>query len=118
MPNYAYLETEVSCPYCAHRLNERFVCFQWGYCPSYGPQARYIYQLGDPIYWRPCHDGHIEAWTYFGDGGANIGDPAYQDLIVRDTANYYISPFDRETRRACPQCGYPIEGAALEIRQG
>jgi hypothetical protein len=88
------------------------VWIKWGYSSGSRPGARSTYQLGDPLYWRACADGAVPKWVYFrDDAGGNLGDPTYQDLIVRDWGQYFLTD-------ACPKCGHELGGAAVEIRGG
>jgi hypothetical protein len=111
MPNYAYLKTNLRCLQCAKKLTD-VVWFQWGYCPGYGPQKKYIYRLGDAIFWKSCTPGKIPSWTYFHpNGGANIGSATIKNIIVRDLAQYFL-------RETCLVCGVSLGGAALEVKEG
>jgi hypothetical protein len=111
MPHYAYLKTNLYCPQCAKRLTD-MVWFQWGFCPGYAPQKKHIYQLGDAIVWKSCTPGKIPAWTFFHpDAGANIGTPTIKDIVIRDTAQYFLL-------EACSRCGQRLGGATLEVKDG
>lgn len=118
MPHYAYLVTDLHCPSCDVVVADR-VWFQWGYSPGYLPREGHLYHLNDAIRWQWCEDGGLFSWAYFKDPvqsleGADIGDPAIRDLIVRDTAQFYWR--DPAERRQCEKCQQILEGAAIEIR--
>jgi hypothetical protein len=119
MPHYAYLATELRCPKCSTLVTD-VVWFQWGFSPGHRLREEYLYHVGEPIKWRHCKDGSILSWAYFMDeqptGGANIGDTAITNVIVRDVAQFWWE--DPAKRRRCEHCGGPIEGAAIEIRDG
>ena len=148
MPYYANLEVDLHCLKCDSVVTD-LLWFQWGYCPLSIPITTYYYHLGDPIQWKVCNDGSIIPWVYFKDEqgrarGANIGDPAIENLIVRDTYQFgwypdsrvepihynedytlyrsldtpYVLPFDPSQPKKCRTCHEPIEGAAIEIREG
>lgn len=110
MPLYAYLRTDLECPVCGTILTD-MVWFQWGYCPGYAPREEYIYHLGDAIYWRPCADTTIHPWISFEEGGGNVGDPVFKNLIVRDSAQYFLNA-------PCRHCHTQLGGAAIEVRDG
>ena len=114
MPDYAYLETELPCPHCGRRVGD-LLWFQWGYCAGYAPRPASTYAPGDRLRWRRTDDGGVPAWTSFVAGGrgagSNLGDPAVRDLVVRDTAQYWL-------REPCPHCGGALDGGAVEIRGG
>ena len=83
--------------------------FQWGYCsdPHGGPY--FTYEVGEPLLWRLDKQGSVPAWAYFRSGSANIGDPSFANLIIRE------SEWDI---RACNACRHPIEGIAVVIHRG
>lgn len=108
MANLAYVKTRATCPHCAYVLDD-MISFQWGLCPSSQPLDGYLYHLGDSIKWRHNADGTIPSWTYFKDGEANIGDPAFTTLAVTDIGHW--------TRGNCTNCGHPIGGGVVEIDQ-
>ena len=112
MPHYCYLRTDLRCPHCDAVYVNR-VPFQWGYSPGRYPREEYIYRLGDPIRWRYCEDSGLHSWAAFrGEGepeGMNIGDPAFRDLIFRDS-------FVETEGWRCQNCGHHLGGAAIEIR--
>lgn len=117
MPKYAYLQTDAQCPWCGVVLTD-MIWFQWGFAPGYGPQWEYVYKIGQPIYWKSCRDGTTPAWTYFFQKDqygvndvANLGDPAFRNLVVRDLAQHYLM-------ESCQHCQQPLGGAALEISGG
>jgi hypothetical protein len=120
MPKFAYVDADVRCPTCQAVVIE-YLMIQWGRCPSQLKTEAESYAVGDPIQWRLCKDGSIRPWTYFAHGRyleeANIGDPAYTDLIVRDSGwNFYW--VDPAQKPRCQHCSTSIEGAAVEIRDG
>ncbi len=110
MPRFARVETPpISCPTCGANLAQyAFVGFQWGFCstPMFSASDA-CYQIGDEILWRQAADGSVPPWSYFTDDTANIGDPSFSDLIVRE------SELESDT---CGKCGYAGPDVALEIR--
>jgi len=130
MPNYAHVKAEILCPSCGSPANNlltpNLAWFQWGFCRAATPWSDFEYEIGDPIRWKACEDGITHPWTYFMEGphsvGANIGDPKYQNLIVRDPAQFqwaYRTEDDPERRPStCDSCGHPLAGIAVEIRNG
>jgi hypothetical protein len=111
MPHYAYLETDLTCPHCREIISD-IVWFQWGYSPGYGPQEEHLYHIGDAITWKACENGEILSWVYFSEhGGANLGDPEYKNLIIKDPAQYHL-------HEACERCGGPLGGAVVELKEG
>jgi hypothetical protein len=118
LPVHAFLEYhDIPCPNCGVPLKcvyepePCYITFDWGYCATrYVADA--VYQVGDPIYWRPSRDGVVRAWASFGSGCSfNHGDPALSSVIVTDfgtdTAQFPLK---------CQVCGECIGGAALHIR--
>ena len=81
MPSYAHVAVDLMCPGCGHPVTD-LLRIAWGYCPA--NDVRYPYQLGEAIRWRVCRDGVIPPWTYFGPAECNVGDPAYEDLVLLD----------------------------------
>jgi hypothetical protein len=67
------------------------------------------YQIGNEILWRQAADGSVPAWSYFTDNSANIGDPSFCNLVVRE------SELESD---ACGKCGYAGPDIALDIRDG
>jgi hypothetical protein len=120
MPHYCHLRTDLRCPQCNVLITD-LVFFRWGYSPGQLPQEKYIYDLNDPIRWRYCEEARgIFSWVCFKDErghpeGANFGDPEIRDLIVRDPAQFYWL-WDPARRFTCVNCNWPIDGAAIEIR--
>lgn len=110
MPHYSYLRADLHCPNCNILITD-LLWFQWGYSPGYAVREEFVYQVGDPIKWKKCQSGEIPAWTYFGEGGGNLGDPSIKNLIVRDSAQYFL-------QQPCSNCQYRLGGAALEIVDG
>ena len=109
MPNLAYVQIEAICPQCRFVLDD-MISFQWGYCPASQPLDGCIYQIGDSVKWAYNPNGTISPWTYLGDGGANIGDPAFTTLAVTDIGHW--------TREDCVNCGHLIGGGVVEICLG
>lgn len=118
MVKYAHLEVDLRCPSSEAVISD-LVWFQWGYCRAYAPWPDYIYHIGDRLYWQSCTDGRIPAWTYFWDGrrevGGNIGDPSVTHLIVKGGLEFY---WEGPDQRWQDLCGQPIQGAAIEIKDG
>ena len=118
MAKHAHLAAELQRPSCDALISD-LVWFQWGYCRAYGPWHEYIYHVGDRLRWQPCADGRILAWAYFWDGrheiGGNIGDPAVRHLIVKGGPEFYWEGPDQRWQDIC---GCPIQGAAIEIKDG
>ncbi|HVG43108.1 MAG TPA: hypothetical protein VM890_00205 [Longimicrobium sp.] len=114
MPDYAYLETDLPCPHCGRRVTD-LLWFQWGFCGGYAQRPESTYAPGEAIRWRRAPDGTVPTWTSFRAGeapaGSNLGDPAIRDLVVRDTAQYWLL-------EPCPHCGGALDGGAVEIRGG
>ena len=114
MPDYAYLETALPCPHCGRQVAD-LLWFQWGWCAGYAPRPESTYVPGDAIRWRRAPDGTVPAWTSFRAGdasaGSNLGDPAVRDLVVRDSAQYWLLD-------PCPYCGGALDGGAVEIHGG
>lgn len=110
MTHYAYVKVDLKCPYCDTIVTD-LLWFQWGFCPGYSPREDYVYKISDPIHWKTCSDDSIRSWVYFEGGGANIGDPSIKNLIVKDSAQYWLD-------KQCDKCQQPIAGAALEIKYG
>jgi len=86
-----------------------------------------IYQIGDAIRWQETKNRSVLSWVYFHSSdltavngsrlrGANIGDPAINDLLVCDHDSFYWD--DPGKRHHCPNCDMLHEGAVIEIRQG
>lgn len=107
MTHYAYLNVDLKCPNC-NNLFADMLWFQWGYCPGYAPRDEFIYHIGDSIYWKKCKDDTVPSWTYFEGGGANIGEYSIKNLIVKDSAQYFL-------KQSCTNCGLSLGGAALRI---
>jgi hypothetical protein len=110
MPRFAHVHAEVMCPQCGAQVSAaRSVGFQWGYCSNPLCGDYFTYEVGDPLYWRLDKQGKVPPWAYFRDESANIGDPLFADLIVRE------SEFDI---RACLACGRSFGGIAIVIKAG
>jgi hypothetical protein len=114
MADFAFLNTALYCPSCRQEIADQ-VWFQWGFCRGRAPDPASSYSLGDAIRWHTCRDGRIPEWTSFVEGssaaGSNIGTPAVRDVVVRDWGQTWL-------REGCPNCGVPLGGAAVEIREG
>ena len=112
MPRFARVETPpIPCPTCgANLVQHDSIGFQWGFCstPMCGANES-CYQIGDEILWRQAADGSFPAWSYFTDNSANIGDPSFYNLIVRES--------EMEIG-ACGKCGHAGPDVALEISDG
>ena len=110
MARFAHVQVKVLCPQCGVQLAPGgAIGFQWGYCPNPHGGAYFVYEVGEPLLWRLDKCGGVPAWTYFRSGSANIGDPAFPDLVIRES-EYDI--------RACHACRYRIEGIAVVIIRG
>jgi ribosomal protein S27AE len=109
MPDFAYVEVRnLVCPKCGQSLAHNDVIgFQWGYC--YGRGGFAGYRINDPIKWRLDKSGRVPIWTYFKWGGANVGDPKYDNLVIRES--------ERELR-SCHRCGFEFAGIAVHIEGG
>jgi hypothetical protein len=84
--------------------------FQWGHCCHSHGCGVADYAVGDLIQWRRAMDGSVPPWVYFkGHNSANIGDPQYANLIVRELE------FDT---RVCGNCNVPFGGFAISISAG
>lgn len=111
MPSFAYVKQDINCPYCNFAVHN-LTAFQWGFCPGYNVQEKYIYKLNDSIYWKTCKDGSKPAWTYFDERQGNIGDPSILNLIVRDSSHYWQYPL------SCRNCQRLLGGAVVKIIEG
>ena len=119
MPVYAFLEYhDIPCPSCGVPLTCVFepepcyILFGWGYCASRTAYGAATYQIGDEIYWRPCHDGVVRGETSFDSGYRfNAGDPALAEVIVLD-----VGTDTAHFPQWCSRCGQAIGGAALHIK--
>ena len=112
MPRYAHLLVEIKCPSC-NAVVKDMLWFQWGNCPSGVPRQEYLYHLNDSIRWQACQDGRISPWTFFNNTvDANIGDPAFQDLIIKDTGPFF------QQKVSCKSYSNEINGAVIEIASG
>jgi hypothetical protein len=80
----------------------------WGYCPGYNVRQHLVYRVGDAIRWRVCRDGTIPPSTFFGASECNVGDPAYENLVLLDHSMI------GETHACLTRVG----GAAVEVRGG
>jgi hypothetical protein len=86
------------------------VGFQWGYCANPLGGSVPGYEVGEPLVWRLDRSGRAPAWSYFKHTAAgNIGDPAYADVLLRE------SEF---ATTACPECGHRFAGIGVLVRAG
>ncbi len=86
MSRFAHVHAELPCPRCDARLApENAIGFQWGYCPDPHGGAYFTYRVGEPLLWRLDSRKSVPAWAYFLGGDANIGDPSFADLLVRES---------------------------------
>jgi len=51
----------------------------------------------------------VSPWAYFPDGSANIGDPAFADVLVRESEHDI---------RECSGCGADFAGIGVLVRGG
>jgi hypothetical protein len=110
MARFAHVSVDVPCPQCGDSLAPTdAIGFQWGYCPNPHGGAYFTYQVGEPLLWRLDKRGGAPAWACFRGNSANIGDPSFPDLVVRES-EYDI--------RACHACSHRIEGIAVVITRG
>lgn len=110
LPKFAHIAAEVVCPRCGRDVTiGGRIAVQWGYCsvPLHGTGP--AYRIGEAVRWRCDRNGAVGAWVYFPDGGGNIGDPAFTDVLVRES-EYDI--------RDCPGCGAEFAGIGVLIRGG
>lgn len=107
VPLLAHLTAEIRCPKCSDLVADT-VQFQWAYCRGYRAVPETSYRVGDEVRWRICPDGSIPAWSFFGDGDGNVGDPDVRNVIVRDCW----------LEDALHGCGEVLGGVALEVREG
>jgi hypothetical protein len=107
MPSFAIIKANVRCPQCGFELPDHRVGIQWSYGANSLGTSAFDYVIGQPLLWRRDSAGSVPAWTYFEGGGGNFGDPAYDDLVVRE---------DELFGGRCPQHGY-LE-VAVTIRRG
>ena len=110
MARFAHVRAKVPCPRCGAELVEGgAIGFQWGYCSNPRCGAYFSYEVGEPLVWRQARRGDVPAWSYFRGEDANIGDPSFSDLIVRE------SEFEI---RSCHACNLRIDGIAVLIARG
>jgi len=110
MPSFATVEADIRCPSCSAPLPGHLVGFQWGYCSVSLGTACTIYRVGEPVLWRLDRSGSVPAWCYFPDGsGGNIGDPAYADLLIRESELF---------GQRCSGCGHGFVDVGVVIRGG
>ena len=96
MARFAHILVELPCPRCGFQLAPGgAIGFQWGYCSNPHSGAYWTYEVGEPLLWRLDKSGNVPAWVYFRGGSANIGDPSFPDLVIRES-EYDI--------RACLAC--------------
>lgn len=113
MPNYAYLDTELKCPFCNAVVADR-LGFQWGFCPGYVPRPELIYRIGDKIKWHRLSNNSIPSWTHFKGNGSNIGDPDFKNLFIQE--EFFLDWNNSIYQKECSFCKTKIEGAIIEIR--
>ena len=112
MPLFAHVRTPpIPCPTCgADLVQYGEIGFQWGHCCHPFGAGGVDYEIGDEIHWRCAADGSVPVWTYFASGGsANIGDPAYNNLVILE------SELDSNS---CSHCSFSGGGIGLEIVNG
>lgn len=110
MPVFARLAAVIPCPRCLSDLTfNGEIGFQWGYCSTPLGGIGQTYSVGDEIVWRVDSQGMAPKWTYFRNGGGNLGDPNIGDLLVRE------SELDQKT---CRKCGFQYDGIGITIRSG
>lgn len=107
MPSYAHVAVDLRCPGCDRPMTSLLsIC--WGYCPGYSVRDHLVYRVGDAIRWRVCRDGTIPSSAFFGPAECNVGDPAYENLVLLDHSMI------GETH----DCLTRVGGAAVEVRGG
>lgn len=110
MPTFAHIAVAVPCPRCGQDvvIGGR-IAIQWGYCsvPLHGIGP--AYRIGESVRWRSHRDGAVPPWVYFPDGGGNIGDPAFTDVVVRESEHDI---------RECLGCGAEFAGIGVLIQGG
>ncbi len=112
MASYAYLKTDLNCPYCEKTITD-MIAFQWGYCPGNWPRPEHIYQLYEKIRWKSCIDGSVPIWAYLDDTTeANIGDTSIKSLLVRDSSHFWSNNV------VCDSCKRELGGAVVKIENG
>ena len=110
MARFAHVFVKLPCPKCGSELaSGAAIGFQWGYCSNPHSGAYFTYTVGEPLMWRLDKSKSVPPWAYFRDGSANIGDPSFADVVIRET-EYDI--------RACQACSQRIEGVAVVISRG
>ena len=110
MPPFATVEADIRCPSCCAPLPGHLVGFQWGYCSVPLGTAYAMYRVGEPVLWRLDRSGSVPAWCYFlGGTGGNLGDPAYADLLIRESELF---------GQRCPNCGHGFVDVGVVIRGG
>lgn len=110
MPSHAYVNFDLICSACDEKLGINMTAFSWGYCPGHSPRTEHVYRQGNEIYWKKCDEFGTPSWTYFKNGiECNIGDPNFENLIVRDSSIYW---FDGHN---CKTCSEFFAGAIVKI---
>ena len=113
MTSYAFVAAPLGCPRCGNPVADE-LWIQWGYCRGSGRDPASMYEIGSRIRWMAC-EGRVSSWAYLtvdsANIGGNFGDPLVLDLIVRDSAQYWL-------RGTCPRCGMQWDGGAVEIIGG
>jgi hypothetical protein len=110
MARFAHVKFVVLCPGCGSELAPGGVIgIQWGYCPNPHGGPYFTYEVGEPLLWCLDKRGEVPAWAYFRDGSANVGDPSFPNLVIRES-EYGI--------RACRGCRHRIEGLGVVIVGG
>lgn len=114
MPNFAFIEGIFRCPACravpGGSDHWQFAAFTWGFCRGQAFAGSRPYRIGDPLLWGSLPDGSTPAWTYFSDGGINLGDPTIRRLIAADRNSYKSL-----NGRKCGACGIEFGAVAVEV---
>jgi hypothetical protein len=114
MPDFSDVETTALCLQCGEQTSvpSGVIKFQWGKVP-------HNYKVNDAIVWLEDKSHNIvPSFTLVHKHGLfgisavwNCGDPQYKNLYVFDSDPHV-------TQYQCSRCNKPLEGLAVEIRNG